>query len=53
MIPKVHCETRVASDDASDQMIFKGLNGALGRVGLLQMGRHNLKRDSLVAHKIL
>ena len=46
-------KTRVAAADASNQMVFKGLNGAFGRVGLLQVGGHKPKRDSLAAHKIL
>ena len=39
-------KTRVAAADSSDEMIFKGLNGALRRVGLVQVGGHKLKCDS-------
>ena len=46
-------KTRVAADDASNQMIFEGLNGALGRVDLVSVGGNKLKSDSLLAHKIL
>ena len=44
-------KTKVASADASDQMIFKGLNGAFVRVGSVKVGGNKLKRDSLAAHK--
>ena len=53
MIPKAQRKIRVAASDASDQMIFEGLNGALGRVVSVQVGRHKLKRDSLASHIIL
>ena len=48
-IPKVKRKTRVAAADYNDQMIFECLNGALSRVGLVQLGGHKLKRDSLAA----
>ena len=37
-VPKLQQKTRVAADDARDKMIFEGLNGAFGRVGLVQVG---------------
>ena len=46
-------KTRDAAADDRNQMIFKGLNGVFGRVGLVQVGGHKLKHDPLATHKII
>ena len=51
--PKVQRRSRVAADDASDQMVLEGMYGTLFRVCLVQVGGYKLKRDSLAANIIL
>ena len=53
MILKVHRKIRVTAGDASNQVVLEGLDGALSRVCLVQVGEYNLKSDSLVVHIIL
>ena len=44
---------RVTAGDASNQVVLEGIDGALRRVCLVQVGGYKLKCDSLVAHIIL
>ena len=52
-IPKVQQKIRVTAGDASNQVVLEGLDGALSRVFLVQVGGYNLKYDSLTANIIL
>ena len=44
---------RVTAGDARNKVVFEGMDGALSRVCLVQVGRYKLKCDSLAAHIIL
>ena len=52
-IPKVQQKNRVTAGDARNQVVLEGLDGALRRVYLVQVGGYKLKYDSLAAHIIL
>ena len=52
-IPKVQRKNRFTVGDASNQVVLKGLYGALGRVCSVNVGGYKLKRDTLVAHIII
>ena len=52
-IPKVQRKIRVTAGDASNQVVLEGLDSALRRVCLVQVGCYKLKYDSLAAHIIL
>ena len=52
-IPKVQRKIRVTAGDASNQVVLEGLNGALSRFCLMQVGGYKMKCDSLAAHIIL
>ena len=52
-IPKVQRKIRVTASDASNQVVLEGLNSALRRVCLVQVGGYKLKSDSLAVHIIL
>ena len=53
MIPKVQRKNSFTADDYINQVVLEGLNGALRRVFLVQVGGYKLKHDSLAAHIIL
>ena len=44
---------RFTADDASNQVVLEGLDSALSRFCLVQVGGYKLKCDSLTAHIIL
>ena len=52
-IPKLQRKIRVTDGDASNQVVLEGLDGALSRFCLVQVGGYKLKCDSLAAHIIL
>ena len=53
MIPKVQQKMWFTASDASNQVVLEGLDSALSRVCLVQLGEYKLKCDSLAAHIIL
>ena len=52
-IPKVQRKNRVTAGDASNQVVLRGLYGALSRFCSVQVGGYKLKRDSLAEDIIL
>ena len=52
-IPKVQRKIRVTAGDASNRVVLEGLDSALSRVCLVQVGGYKLKFNSLAAHIIL
>ena len=52
-VPKVQRKIRVTAGDASNQVVFKGLDSSLSRVCLVQVGGYKLKSDSLAGNIIL
>ena len=49
-IPEVQRKIRVTAGDASNQVVLEGLDSALSRVCLVQLGEYKLKCDSFAAH---